>query len=529
MGLVYEYLIRKFKEGAAAGEQYTPRDVVQLLVQLVFADVEHTLKSAKGSLVGIYDPAVGTGGMVTVAKEYLPGVWKLDPTNVFIYGQELREKTYAICKADALMKGDDGSRIKQGNTLSDDQLIGQQFNFMMANPEFGTKWNKIEDFIRKEAERGFDGRFGAGLPDIGDASLLFLQHMISKMTPVDKGGSVIGIVFNGSPLFNGDAGSGWSDIRKWIITNDWLDAIVALPEDMFYNTNIATYLWIVRNNKPADRSGTITLVNGNQERFRTLMRRNLGKKRVELTPATIGELVNVYRERKPVPKLAQVFDLEDFGYTRIVVERPLRLRFEITEERLAAFQQSGFFAALVLTKKVGDKARADIKKGKEKQRAILAALENGKALCPCRDDRAFQKFINHALPFKVAGQLITALRSAFGATDETAEKVLLKPLEPDFDRATAEADPGNWYATDSDLRDEERISLKTDIDAYFAKEVLPYAPDAWMDRSKDKVGYEISFTKYFYEYQPPRDLKAILADLEALDAEADKLQAELRA
>jgi type I restriction enzyme M protein len=529
MGLIYEYLIRKFKEGAAAGEQYTPRDVVQLLVQLVFADVEHTLKSAKGSLVGIYDPAVGTGGMVTVAKEYLTTQWGLDPTNVFIYGQELREKTYAICKADALMKGDDGSRIKQGNTLSNDQLIGLLFNFMMANPEFGTDWKKIEDIIRKEAERGYDGRFGAGLPDVGDAFFLFLQHMISKMTPVDKGGSVIGIVSNGSPLFNGDAGSGWSDIRKWIITNDWLDSIVALPEDMFYNTNIATYLWIVRNNKPADRRGKITLVNGNQERFRTLMRRNLGKKRVKLTKATIAELVGVYRDGEPVPKLAQVFDLEDFGYTRVVVERPLRLRFEITEERRAAFRQSGYYTGLVVTKKIGDKGKEDIKKGEERQRAILAALEKAKALCPCRDDRTFQQAINDVLPFKATGQLVTAVRAAFGTTDETAEKVLLKPLEPDYDRTTAEADPGAWYATDSDLRDEERIPLKTDIDAYFAKEVLPYASDAWMERSKDKIGYEISFTRYFYEYKAPRALKAILTDLEDLDKEADKLQAELRA
>jgi type I restriction enzyme M protein len=397
MGLIYEYLIRKFKEGAAAGEQYTPRDVVQLLVQLVFADVEFSLKNSQGTLVAIYDPAVGTGGMVTVAKEYLTTTWGLDPTNIFIYGQELREKTYAICKADALMKGDNASRIKQGNTLSNDQLIGHQFNFMLANPEFGTDWKKIEGTIRKEAERGFDGRFGAGLPDVGDASFLFLQHMISKMTPLENGGSVIGIVFNGSPLFNGDAGSGWSDIRKWIIQNDWLDAIVALPEDMFYNTNIATYLWILRNNKPADRRGTITLVNGNQERFRTLMRRNLGSKRVELTPATIAELVSVYREGKPVPKMAQVFDLEDFGYTRVVVERPLRLRFEITEERLTTFQRSTFFTGLVLTKNVGDKAKADIAKGKAKQCEILAALKKAKPLCSCQDDRVFQQFINDAL------------------------------------------------------------------------------------------------------------------------------------
>ncbi len=529
MGLIYEYLIRKFKEGAAAGEQYTPRDVVQLLVQLVFADVKETLTKSKGTLVALYDPAVGTGGMVTVAKEYLTGEWGLDPSNVFIYGQELREKTYAICKADALMKGDDASRIKQGNTLSDDQLQGQHFNFMMANPEFGTDWKKIEDTIRNEAERGYDGRFGAGLPDVGDAFFLFLQHMISKMTPVDKGGSVIGIVANGSPLFNGDAGSGWSDIRKWIVTNDWLDAIVALPEDMFYNTNIATYLWIVRNNKPADRRGKITLINGNQDRFRTLMRRNLGKKRVELTADTIAELVKTYRDGEPVPKLAQVFDLEDFGYTRVVVERPLRLRFEVTDERLAAFQQSGFFTALVQTKKVGDKAKEDILKGAEKQKALLAALAKAKKLCPCRNDRAFMQAMNDALPFKLTDALVKALRASFAETDETADKVLLKPLADGYDHATAEAEPGAWYATDSNLRDEERIPLKTDIDAYFAKEVLPYAPDAWMDRSKDKVGYEISFTRYFYEYQPPRALKDILADLEALDKEADQLQAELRA
>lgn len=530
MGLVYEYLIRKFKEGAAAGEQYTPRDVVQLLVQLVFADVEKDLKSKKGSLVGIYDPACGTGGMITEAKDYLTSQWGLDPSNVFIYGQELRNKTFAICRADALMKGDDGNNIKQGNTLSDDQLSGHQFNFMMANPEFGTDWKKIESDIRKEAARGFDGRFGAGLPDVGDAFFLFLQHMISKMTPVDKGGSVIGIVSNGSPLFTGGpTDGGWSDIRKWIIENDWLDAIVALPEDMFYNTNIATYLWIVRNNKPPGRRGSITLVNGNQDRFRTLMRRNLGKKRVALTPETMAELVSAYRMVKPIPQLAQVFDQEDFGYTRIMVERPLRLRFEITDESLAAFQQSGFYTALVATKKIGDKAKEEIKKGREKQRALLAALKKVAPLCPCLDDRAFMQAMDDALPFKATDALIKTLRAFFGTTDETAEKVLLKPLDEDHDHAASETNPSEWYATDSDLRDEERVPLKTDIEDYFAKEVLPYAPDAWMDRIRDKVGYEISFTKYFYEYEAPRALRDILADLEALDKEADQLQAELRA
>lgn len=529
MGMIYEHLIRKFKEGAAAGEQYTPRDVVQLLVRLVFADREAALKAVGGALVGIYDPACGTGGMLTVAKDYLTQEVGLAANNVFISGQELREKTYAICKADALMKGEDAASIQQGNTLSEDKLIGKRFSFMMANPEFGTDWKKIEKQIKAEAERGSDGRFGAGLPDVGDASLLFLQHMLSKRVEPEQGGSVVGIVFNGSPLFNGDAGSGWSDIRKWIIENDWLDAIVALPEDMFYNTNIVTYLWIVRNNKPAEREKRIILINANQPRFRTLIRRNLGKKRVELTPENIAEVVEVYRACQPVDKLAQVFDLEDFGYTRVTVERPLRLRFEMAPESLTQFKDSSYFRGLVVTKKLGEPGKAEIEKGRQKQAAILAALEQVESSCPSRDDRAFMRAFAKALPFKPPAVLIKALRAAFGERDEDAEKILLKPLEEDFSRAVADADPGAWYETDSELRDEERIPLKTDIADYFAREVLPYAPDAWMDRSKDKVGYEINFTRYFYEYTPPRDLKDILADLEALDAEAEALQQALRA
>lgn len=528
MGMIYEHLIRKFKEGAAAGEQYTPRDVVSLLVRLVFADAEEDYRKGRRTLAGIYDCACGTGGMLSVAKDYLVQDLDLPASNVFTYGQELREKTYAIAKADTLLKGDDASNIKQGNTLSDDKLFGKTFQFMMANPEFGTDWKKIESIIRNEAELGDAGRFGAGLPDVGDGSLLFLQHMISKFAPADQGGSVIGIVFNGSPLFNGDAGSGWSNIRKWIIENDWLDAIVALPEDMFYNTNIATYLWIVRNNKPRHRQGKIVLINGNQERFRTLMRRNAGKKRVELTGATIEELVGVYKAAKPVEKLAQTFDLLDFGFTRVQVERPLRLRYEVTEDRLVAFQESKVFTALAETKKKGAAGEADIEKGKKKQAALLTGLKKVSSLCPCADDRTFLNALNDALPFKLTGQLIKAVRTSFGERDEEAAKVLQKPFD-DVDLAEAEANPGAFYETDSELRDQERIPLKVDIEEYFRKEVLPYAPDAWMDRSKDVVGYEISFTKYFYEYVPPRPLAAILADLEALDAEAEKLQEELRA
>lgn len=386
----------------------------------------------------------------------------------------------------------------------------------------------MEDSIRAGAALGEAGRFGAGLPDVGDGSLLFLQHMIAKMHHPAAGGSIIGIVFNGSPLFTGDAGSGWSNIRKWIIQNDWLDAIVALPEDMFYNTNIATYLWIVRNNKPLHRQGRVLLLNGNQKRFRTLLRSNLGKKRVELTPETIEELVGVYRAGEPVPQLAQVFDLQDFGYTRIIVERPLRLRYTVTPELIEAFRASRFFTELASSKKVGDKARAEVEKGREKQAAILAAIESAAGLCPCLDDRQFLLAVKAALPFKVTAQLIKAIRAGFGERDEQAAPVLLSPFEP-IDLAQAGANPGACFEPDSELRDQERIPLKDDITAYFAREVLPYAPDAWIDRAKDQVGYEIGFTKYFYEYKPPRALAEIRADLEALDAEAERIQGELRA
>lgn len=564
MGMVYEYLIRKFKEGAAAGEQYTPRDVVQLLVQLVFADVEASLKSSAGSLVGIYDPACGTGGMLTVAKEYLVKEWRLNPSNVFLYGQELREKTYAICKADTLMRGDDASHIKQGNTLSEDKLIGHRFNFMMANPEFGTDWKKIQDIIKTEADLGDSGRFGAGLPDVGDASLLFLQHMISKMTPPNQGGSVVGIVFNGSPLFNGDAGSGWSDIRKWIVQNDWLDAIVALPEDMFYNTNIATYLWIVRNNKPVDRKGSIILINGNQKRFRALLPRNLGKKRVELKPAMIGELVRVYRGGKPVDKLAKVFDLEDFGYTRVTVERPLRLKSEFTDKGIESlrYTPSLAFHMRKIFEEHGDKVYENNKDFWQDIRLELNALPQDEkpssrdieSICnpkKWRDRLHIVEAARKLSPF-FQGQIFDDYNRFEEQVQDVAEeqgivaadkgRKLTKGHRTEICRAMSwrdqEAaavlagvgpDSEPIYEPDSELRDEERIPLKTDIEEYFAKEVLPYAPDAWMDRSKDRVGYEINFAKYFYEYKQPRDLKNILSNLEALDVEAERLQAELHA
>ena len=562
MGLVYEYLIRKFKEGAAAGEQYTPRDVVKLLVQLVLSDREEALRASPGALVAIYDPACGTGGMVTVSKEFLTKEWNLDPSNVFLYGQELREKTYAICKADALMKGDDASRIKQGNTLSEDKLIGQQFTFMMANPEFGTDWKKIEDTIRKEAALGISGRFGAGLPDVGDASFLFLQHMISKMTPPEKGGSVIGIVFSGSPLFNGEPGSGWSNIRKWIITEDLLDAIVALPEDMFYNTNIATYLWIVRNNKPRNRKQKILLINGNQERFRTLLRRNIGKKRVELTAATIQELVNVFRNGKPVEKLARVFDLEDFGYTRVIVERPLRLKSKFTEEGVESLRYlasaseymrsiyevhgdkvyssdpsfwQGIYLQLSVLPEAERPNNRDVasicspKKWKQRLLLVEAARELARHF-EAQEFTNYSKFEEkvqevadtHGIVAAEKGRTLTKgqrtlICRAMSWRDEVADPII------------AEMDPNGQpiYEPDSELRGEERIPLKTDIEEYFRKDVLPYIHDAWMDRSKDTLGYEISFAKYFYEYKPPRDLKDILKELEILDTEAATIQAEL--
>ena len=491
MGTIFEYLIRKFKEASneAAGQFYTPRDIIRLMVKLMFEPDRARL--AKESLVGIYDPACGTGGMLTIAKEYLLG--GINPVlDVSLFGQELNEKTYAIAKADMLMKGENPENIKRENTLSRDLLPGKQFNYMLSNPPFGKDWKNIREEVEAEHQRGAAGRYEPGLPDVGDGAMLFLLHKLSKMAPQ---GSKIAVIFNGSPLFNGDAGSGPSNIRKHILENDWLDVIVALPNDLFYNTGIATYIWLINNRKPIERCGKVQLINANGADFYTLLRRNLGKKRVEISEDQSAAILGIYQAFSE-SKVSKIFDTTDFGYTKVCVERPLRLRYDLSEIQR---QRLLLDAAILKLKDNRHQQLGD----------ALATLE---VRAPWMSDLEFFAALAEALPWKLTAGLVKVIRAMLGERYEEAEPV---------------RDAEGRLLPDSELRDFENVPLKDDIDAYFEREVLPHVPDAWMDREKDKVGYEISFTKYFYEYTPLRSTEEIAAELLVLDEETENLLREI--
>lgn len=413
MGLVFEELIRKFAEisNETAGEHFTPREVIRLMVDLIFIE-DNDVLSQPGVVRTLYDPTAGTGGMLSVAGEYLA---ELNPqARLTVYGQELNPESHAICKADMLIKGQDVANIAFGNTLSDDGHPHMKFDYMLANPPFGVEWKKVEKEVRKEHEqRGYDGRFGPGLPRVSDGSMLFLLHLISKMRPAKDGGSRFGIVLNGSPLFTGGAGSGESEIRRYVLENDLVEAIVGLPNDMFYNTGIGTYVWIISNRKPAARQGKVQLIDASG--MWQKMRKSLGSKRKELSDAHIERITQLFgrfeeasdEDGKPI---SRIFANEAFGYHTITVERPLR----DAEGKVVLFE-----------------------KGKQKG----------------------------------------------------------KP-QPD-----------------SSLRDTENVPLTEDVGEYFQREVLPHAPDAWIDPDKTKVGYEIPFNRHFYVFKPPRPLAEIDADL----------------
>jgi type I restriction enzyme M protein len=491
MGTIFEYLIRKFKEASneAAGQFYTPRDIIRLMVKLVFEPDREKLSKEK--LIGIYDPACGTGGMLTIAKEYLMA--GVNPAlEVYLYGQEINEKTYAICKADMLMKGEDPENVKRENTLSLDLLPGKQFNYMLSNPPFGKDWKNIRDDIDAEHERGAAGRYSPGLPDVGDGAMLFLLHALSKFT---EHGSKLAIIFNGSPLFNGDANSGPSNIRKYILENDWLDTVVAMPSDLFYNTGIATYIWLINNRKPLSRRGKVQLVNANGEEFHTSLRHNLGMKSAEISEDQSTAILDIYSAFED-SKVSRILETEEFGYTKVTVERPLRLRYDLTTKQREAVSL--------------DKECLKLKDNRgEKLSAALAELTKQ---APWHSDATFFAALTQALPFKPSLGLIKVLRANLGVNDETAEPVLGSDGET---------------LPDARLRDFENVPLKENIDDYFRREVLPHFPDAWMDRSKDKVGYEISFTKFFYEYIPLRSTVDIAAELLELDSESENLLREI--
>ena len=498
MGLVFEELIRKFAESSneTAGEHFTPRDIVRLTTSLVFAADDEALTTA-GVVRTIYDPTAGTGGFLSCGMEYLH---ELNPAaRLATFGQELNPESFAICKADMLIKGQDISNIKLGNTLSDDQLPLEKFDYCLSNPPFGVDWKKVEKQVRDEhLLKGHSGRFGAGLPRVSDGSLLFLQHLIAKMKPE---GARIGIILNGSPLFTGGAGSGESEIRRYILEHDLLDTLVALPTDMFYNTGIATYIWVLSNHKPAERKGKVLLINASD--LHSPMRKSLGSKRKQLSDEAIEEVVRLASRFEASP-IAKIFPTTAFGYRRITVERPLKLVFTPHDaERLASLTAD----------KGWDKLDGSL------QSVILTALgQFAEAKLLSRDK--FKKQLTKLLgEVKLPAPAFKLLVSHLAEQDDAAEVCKAKG-EP-------EANP--------DLRDNENVPLGEDIYEYLKREVLPHVPDAWIDTSKTDpldgqvgiVGYEIPFNRHFYQYQPPRELAAIDADLDAVAKEIMQLLAEV--
>lgn len=406
MGYIFEEIIRRFSEAhnEDAGQHYTPREVIELMVNILFSNDNSILTGNVAKT--LYDPTAGTGGMLSVAEEYLSRLNK--NAKLICYGQEINDQTFAICKGDMLIKGNDANNIKCGNTLSDDQFADDKFDYILSNPPFGREWKNDKNAVEKEAKLGFAGRFGAGLPPISDGQMLFLQTAIHKMRPE---GSKVAIIQNGSPLFSGDAGSGQSEIRKYILENDLLEAIVALPNDLFYNTGIATYIWVFNNKKPVERKGKVQLINANG--LYEKRRKSLGNKRNDIPQKYIDKITQIYGDFKE-NEISKIFNNEDFGYAKIVVERPQR--------------------------------------------------------------------------------------------DENGE-IILKKGKP---------------VADPELRDTENVPLTEDIHEYFQREVIPFAPDAWIDESKTKIGYEIPFTRYFYKYVPPRPSDEVLSEIMTLQKDLEQ-------
>lgn len=505
MGYIFEELIRRFSEHGEAGDHYTPREVIKLMVNILLNEDNEEL-TQPGLVVTVYDCCAGTGGMLSVTEQYLrelnPGI------QVELFGQEINPQSFSICKSDMLIKGQNADNIILGDSLTEDGHRGKTFRYMLTNPPFGVDWKKQEKYIRDEYEKeGYDGRFGAGLPRVSDGSLLFLQHLISKMRQDEKG-SRIAIIFNGSPLFTGDAGSGESEIRRWIIENDMLEGIIALPDQLFYNTGISTYIWIVTNRKNSDpmrgpvRTGKIQLVNAVD--FYQKMRKSLGNKRNEITEEQIKEITRIYGEFKE-NEYCKIFDNEDFGYQKIVVERPLRLNFQVTEERINNLYNETAFNNLAKSRKKGEAGLKEIEEGKKLQQQIIEILKTMDSNIVYKNRDEFTKILKKAFKdsdIKLNNTLLKAILSALSERDETADICVDSKDNP-------EPDP--------ELRDTENVPLKEDIHEYFQREVKPHVPDAWIDESKTKIGYEIPFTRHFYKYQPLRPSEEIMKEIIELE------------
>src|SRR5690554_1121527 len=491
MGLVFEELIRRFAESSndTAGEHFTPRDIVRLTTALVFSEDDDAL-TKPGIIRTIYDPTAGTGGFLSSGMEY---VHELNPNAVMrAYGQELNPESYAICKADMLIKGQEVDNIKLGNTLSNDQLYADKFDYMLSNPPFGVDWKKIESDIKDEHTlKGFDGRFGPGLPRVSDGSLLFLMHLISKLRDSKDGGSRIGIILNGSPLFTGGAGSGESEIRRYLLEADLVEAIIGLPTDMFYNTGIATYVWILSNKKAAERQGKVQLIDASADFAK--MRKSLGSKRHYITEEQIDQIVRLYGRFEETPT-SKIFANDAFGYRRITVERPLRLNFQASPERIEKVREERMI----------DKLDED---AREHLIEALQSIDSG------------ELFMSRPRFLKALKKTMEAHEIKLRAPERNAILKALSEQDPDADLCKKKGKP----EADTSLRDYENVPLGESIYEYFEREVRPHVPDAWIDEDKRDeldgevgiVGFEIPFNRHFYVFEPPRPLEEIDRDLKA--------------
>ena len=553
MGYLFEHLVMRFNEQAneEAGDHFTPREVIRLMANLIYTGEQDVYKP--GIYRTIYDPACGTGGMLSESEKLI--LSQNERAELALYGQEYNDESWAICCSDMLIKDEDTANIVLGDTLGDgktrDGFEGERFHYLMANPPFGVEWKDQKDTVEREHKTmGFSGRFGAGLPAINDGSLLFLQHMISKMHPYEEGdedqsGSKIGIVFNGSPLFSGDAGSGPSNIRRWIIEKDWLDTIVALPDQLFYNTGIFTYVWLVTNRKPPERRGKVQLIDGT--RFFQKMKKSLNNKRNEIAEEQIRHLTSIYGNcqdgetaevsingETETRVISRIFENREFGFLKVTVERPLRMNFEATPERIAKLDEQTAFANLATSKKRNDMAAAEreVAEGRKQQvaiRAVLATLEgNGRYM----DREAFEDDVMKAAKqfgLKILVPIKKAIFAALGERDPDAEicRDSMDQPEPDSELRDTEnipLPPGTALPLPLDFgpdkpNDRLAAAFRDDIDAYIAREVLPHVPDAWVDYDKTKVGYEIPINRHFHVYKPPRPLDQIEADITRLEGE----------
>ncbi len=524
MGDIFETLIRKFNEALNEnpGEHFTPRDVIHLMADLLIAGDEDRLAKA-GTIITICDPCCGTGGMLTITKNRILGTDEhpgINPdADVHLFGQEVNPETFAVCKSDLFMKsksGRDAENILYGSTLSNDKHSGRSFEYLIANPPYGKDWKRDEEAVKTEYERGTAGRFEAGHPRISDGQLLFLQHMLFHCRKPEEGGARIAIIMNGSPLFTGDSGSGESEIRRWLLENDWLDTLVALPEQLFFNTGIATYVWILTNRKEKRRKGKVLLIDATS--FWTSMKKSLGAKRRMIPEEQAYIILKLYHDFEETEH-SRIYSTTHFGFRKIRVERPLKLNFQVNNERINVLREERAFQNLTTSrKKDPEKKHQEIEAGRELQTKIIRALESIPDML-YKNSKTFLTELKKSLKLSdlsIKASLRTAILRALSERDETADTCL---------------DSSGNSEPDTDLRDYERVPLDKDIYDYLDKEVRPHVPDAWIDTSytddrdgnPGKVGYEINFNRYFYKYQPPRPLDEINADIKQIENETYEL------